>query len=345
MIYAMLAVVFLCVVFLFLGIYQMFSGDQDLVKNRMEQFVAQQQEAALKSPERVLEELDDNPEERTKKKKSPFQDSDLLKNVGSLITPTGVRDRIQKKLNSADLPLKAVEFGAICFIATLLLMALGFFIFKSILAGFGMATMGIFLPQVWLNLKIAGKVKRFNDQLLDTLIMMSNGLKAGYSFPQAMEMVAKEGGPPTSTEFQKTLRESALGVPLEEALQNLNKRIGSEDLDLAITVVLIQRQIGGNLAEILNNIADVLRDRMKLKGQISTLTAQGRLSGYLIAVLPFGLGLVMYFLNPDYITSLWAFRHKVSPDFTFKGWYLMIVGFVMLGFGFFAIMKITDIDL
>jgi tight adherence protein B len=284
--------------------------------------------------------MDESEEEPKKKKKSFFQESDLLKNVGSLITPAGIRDRIQQKLNKADVPLKAVEFGAVSFIATLVLMSLGFFLFKNIIAGFGLATMGIIIPHIWLGMKISGKVKKFNDQLLDTLIMMSNGLKAGYSFPQAMEMVAKEGGPPTSTEFQKTLRESTLGVPLEEALQNLNKRIGSEDLDLAVTVVLIQRQIGGNLAEILNNIADVLRDRMKLKGQISTLTAQGRLSGYLIAALPFGLGVVLYFINPTYIRELWTFTHG-----GFKGWYLIVVGLIMQTAGFLAIMKITDIDL
>lgn len=339
MVWLMLIMVFLCVVFLFVGLAQMFSKEENLVQNRMKQFTEQQQDSAASqgmSSRRVIEELDELEDVKKEEKKK----SDLLKKVGEIITPAKMRENLQANLTRADVPLKAVEFVAISFILTLGFMSLGFFVFKSLVIGFIMGGLGLFMPQMWLKMKHSSKLKRFNHQLLDTLIMMSNGLKAGYSFPQAMDLVAKEGAPPTSTEFQQTLRQAQLGVPMEEALTNLNKRINSEDLDLAITVVLIQRQIGGNLAEILDSISAVLRDRMKLKGQISTLTAQGRLSGYLIAAMPFGLGIVLYFLNPDYMMELFNFRQG-----WFKGWYMVIVGLVLQAVGFYAIMIITDIDL
>lgn len=338
MLVVMLVFIFFCVLFLFIGLFQMFSKEENLLQSRMQQFAAQQQEAQTQAFQ-AQEFMDDRtmPErekERDKKK------SELLQNIGKLITPSAMRERIQEQLSKADVPLKAVEFVAVSFILTLVFMSLGFFIFKNLIMGFLMAGLGFFLPNLWLKLQHAAKMKKFNDQLLDTLIMMSNGLKAGYSFPQAMEMVAKEGNPPASTEFQRTLRESALGLPMEEALINLNNRIGSPDLDLAITVVLIQRQIGGNLAEILDNISNVLRDRMKLKGQIQTLTAQGRLSGYLIAAMPFGLGVVLYLINPAYMMELFTFKMGA-----FKGWYMLVFGVMLQAVGFFAIMKITDIDI
>ncbi|PKK90388.1 MAG: secretion system protein [Candidatus Wallbacteria bacterium HGW-Wallbacteria-1] len=334
----MLVFTFLCVLFLFIGLFQMFSKDDNLLQSRMEQFAAQQKESQTQEF-RTQESFEDRtlPE---RNKENEKKKSELLQNIGKLITPSAMRDRIQEQLSMADVPLKAVEFVAVSFILTLVFMSLGFFIFKSLFVGFIMAGFGFFLPNLWLKMKHGAKLKKFSSQLLDTLIMMSNGLKAGYSFPQAMEMVAREGNPPSSTEFQRTLRESALGLPMEEALINLNNRIGSPDLDLAITVVLIQRQIGGNLAEILDNISNVLRDRMKLKGQIQTLTAQGRLSGYLIAAMPFGLGVVLYLINPAYMMELFNFQMGA-----FKGWYLLVFGVCLQAFGFFAIMKITDIDI
>lgn len=338
-VWIMLIMVFLCVVFLFMGLAQMFSKEDNLVQNRMKQFTEQQQDSAATqglSSRRVMEELDVVEEVNKDERKK----SDLLKKVGEIITPTKMRENLQADLTRADIPLKAVEFVAITFILTLGFMSLGFFVFKNLIIGFLMGGFGLVLPQLWLKMKHGSKVKRFTHQLLDTLVMMSSGLKAGYSFPQAMDLVAKEAAPPTSTEFQQTLRQAQLGVPMEEALTNLNKRINSEDLDLVITVVLIQRQIGGNLAEILESISAVLRDRMKLKGQIATLTAQGRLSGYLIAAMPFGLGVVLYFMNPEYMMLLFTYRQGA-----FKGWYLVVAGLMLQAVGFFLIMKITDIDL
>ncbi len=164
---------------------------------------------------------------------------------------------------------------------------------------------------------------------------MSNSLRAGYSFLQAMDMVAREMSPPISEEFTSTMKEMSLGSPTETALATLSDRVGSEDLELVVTAVLIQRQIGGNLAEVLDNIADTIRERVKLRREIKTLTAQGRMSGIIIGVLPCALGVFLYAVNPEYISLL--FTHPTGR---------LMVGLAVFGefIGMLVIRRIIAIE-
>ena len=152
--------------------------------------------------------------------------------------------------------------------------------------------------------KIKRRVKAFNAQLADALVLMASSLRSGYSFMQAIEMLSREMQPPLSEEFYRVLREINLGVTTDEAMNHMADRINSEDLDLVVTAVLIQRQVGGNLTEILDNIAYTIRERVKIKGHIRTLTAQGRLSGLIIGLLPIVVGWIVYLINPAYIYPL-----------------------------------------
>ena len=264
----------------------------------------------------------------------------VLANMGSIITPKGLAMRIASQLAKADIPLKANEFVAIQFLIVVIALTAGMLFFKSIPAGIGMAVVGYFLPVIWVNLMKARRVQEFNDQILDTLIMLANGLKAGYSFLQAMEMVSRETPAPMGQELKRVLKENSLGMNLEDALIGLNERVESEDWDLVTTVVLIQRQVGGNLAEILEKISHTIRQRMKIKGDIQTKTAQAKVSGALVGALPIGIGFMIYLINPEFIMKLFTFKHESG----FRGWFVVIAGVIWEVIGMYIIMRIVDIE-
>ncbi|NLI78111.1 MAG: secretion system protein [Candidatus Riflebacteria bacterium] len=317
------------------------------VRARMEQYLVESEMAA-----RAYVPPEDDEETRDEAKESGESDDDwlregrgettgvkkLLFNVGSLITPKGQAARIAENLAKADIPLRANEFVAIKFLAGvgpfLLLTAVG-----NGALGFLIGVLGFFGPNLYVTLMKRQRVSAFNDQILDTLIMLANGLKAGYSLLQAMEMVAREAPPPMSSELRRVLKENSLGLNLEDCLRALNGRVESEDWDLVTTVVLIQRQVGGNLAEILDKIGATIRQRMKIKGDIQTKTAQAKISGLLVGVLPFALGFMIFLLNPEFISRLFTF--KKGP---FRGWFVVVAGLIWEMIGLYIIMKIVDIE-
>jgi tight adherence protein B len=167
-------------------------------------------------------------------------------------------------------------------------------------------------------------------------MQMSNGLRAGYSVLQAMESVATELPSPICDEFRRVVQEMQLGVGMEQALSNMLRRIDSEDLDLMITAINVQREVGGNLADILDVISFTIRERVRIKGEVRTLTSQGRMSGYVIGFLPFGLALLLMVLNRSYIMQV--FESGAC------GWIMVILTVVLVGAGMFAMNKITDIE-
>lgn len=243
--------------------------------------------------------------------------------------------RTEHRLVQAGLPLKSQEFLVICLGSALIFGLL--LLWKSGLVG---AVTGGFcgyhVPHVFLRIKIKRRTKAFNDQLGDTLILIANALRTGYSFMQAVEMVAREMLPPISFEFGRTLQEMNLGVPTESAMTNMAKRVDSDDLDLVITAVLIQRQVGGNLAEVLDSIASTIRERIRIKGEIKTLTAQGRMSGVIISLLPIALLVALKLINPNYVDLL--FTHQIGQ---------VMLGIAIIGqvLGVIAIQKIVNIDI
>ncbi|VBB06617.1 type ii secretion system (t2ss) protein f [Lucifera butyrica] len=244
--------------------------------------------------------------------------------------------RMEHKMIQAGIPLRGSEFITLCVGLVIIGAMLPFVLSggKAFLAITGGIT-GYLLPVMLLRVKIARRAKAFNGQLGDALVLIANSLRTGYSFMQAMEMVAREMLPPVSEEFGRVLKEMNLGVATEQAMNNLAKRVDSDDLDLVVTAVLIQRQVGGNLAEVLDSIAGTIRERVKIKGQIRTLTAQGRISGLLISILPVALGVVLYAMNPGYITVL--FTHPL-------GKMLLLAAVVSQLTGIFIVRKIVNID-
>ncbi len=251
---------------------------------------------------------------------------------------------VEHKLVKAGLPLKGAEFAAICFATAMLGAALlnglaggrGAGPAAGVLPGFIGSMLGYLAPQVYLGVRIRKRARAFDAQLGDALILAANSLRTGYSFLQSVELVSREMRPPLSTEFARMLKEMSLGVTTEDAMINMAKRVESSDLDLAVTAALIQRQVGGNLAEVLDSIAATIRERIKLKGDIKTLTAQGRVSGLIISVLPILLATVIFLINPGYIKTL--FEHPLGQT-------MLVSSAVGMVSGFIWVRKIVNIDL
>jgi tight adherence protein B len=255
---------------------------------------------------------------------------------------------IARELARADLKLKVSEYlfiwaGAIVGIPVVMFI-LGFFspwLQNPIVLLVG-AVIGFFLPRFYVKRRQGGRLNAFNKQLPDTITLLANALRAGSSFLQAIELVVRESRPPISTEFQRVIREVNLGLPFEKALQNMVRRVESEDLDLMATAISIQYQVGGNLAEILDSIAYTIRERVRIKGEIRTLTAQQRISGYVVAFLPIGLTGVLFLIAPNFMAPM--FDPAVSIAGIPTGIVLMGVGATMMFIGFMLIRKIVDIE-
>ena len=234
----------------------------------------------------------------------------ILTGLGKIFEGQRYASGLETDLARADLSLRGSEFMALTIILIVLGVFYGWFIFHKLLLAVLLGFAGGFLPNFYVKYRQTVRLAKFDAQIADALVIMSNSLRAGYSFLQAMDMVAREMSPPISGEFAATMKEMSLGSPTETALMALVERVGSEDLELVVTAVLIQRQIGGNLAEVLDNIAETIRERVKLRQEIKTLTAQGRLSGIIIGVLPIVLAVFLLTINPEYIRIL--FIHPIG---------------------------------
>jgi len=247
----------------------------------------------------------------------------------------GYRNKIQADLIKANIPLKSEEFINIRIILCLALGGIPFATGKGMVIAVILSIAGWLIPAMYVNIRIKKRIKQFNDSLGDAIVLISNSLKAGFSFFQAVDVVSKEMDGPISQEFGIMQKEINLGCTTEEALENLNNRIKSNDLELLITAVMIQRQVGGNLAEVLDNISTTIRERIKIKGEIRTITAQGRMSGMVIAILPPALGFIIYLINPQHIGLL--FKSTL-------GYVLVGVSVLMELLGIYFIKKIVNIE-
>lgn len=234
----------------------------------------------------------------------------------------------------AGLPVTGGEYATITFFGGL------FWFFMMLLASGDIVRGALLCIAWWLIVSYylyrlgAKRMKLFNDQLGDAIVMMSNAVRAGFTFQQAMDIVSREMNDPIATEFSRAINEVQLGVPLEEALNSISKRISSDDFDLIATAVVIQRQVGGNLTHILDTVGNTIRDRIRLQGEIRTLTAEGIMSGWIVGLMPFLVSGLMLMINKHYFDAL------IQEDF---GRVLLIFSLVSELIGAFIIKKIVDV--
>lgn len=243
---------------------------------------------------------------------------------------------VAESLARADVKLRPAEWYLIRIGTVVLLALVGLGLYRSLIFAAVLALVGVFIPPIVLRVRAGRRLVRFNNQLGDTLSLLSNALKAGYSFPQAMASIARSAPPPTAEEFARATREVQLGVTTDAALSHMVTRIRSDDLDLVVTAVQIQRVVGGNLAEIFDNIAFTIRERIRIKGEIKTLTAQARASSFIITGLPIGLGLILEAINPTYISPLLSFS---GP-----GPFILIGCVISIAFAFYVMQRIANIE-
>ena len=260
----------------------------------------------------------------------------FIDKVAKPIADLNISKNLDFILKQAGIPLLGAEFIVVALICAVLgtvaLYVITFNLSMAPLAGVGI----LLIMLLWVRMRVNKRRKAFTEQLGDCLTTVANALRAGYSFQQAMDVVAREMEPPMSTEFERVTTDVAMGVTLEDALQQMNRRVGSRDFDLVVTAVLIQREIGGNLAQILDTISYTINERIRMKREINALTAQGRFSAWVLMILPFVVAAFCWVFNHDQMLIF------VNEDI---GRIALAAIIIMQIFGFIVIRRIVDIEL
>lgn len=305
----------LAVLLLFIGISRTRRAGDELIEERLDRYA-------------VREEIEEE-EKKGKKRRSAMEGLD------DAMARRGFAANLQTDLARADLKLRTAEFMMLNLASVVVFFLLAQLIFGSAIFGLIFGVLGFFVPRIYVGMRQRRRLNQFNDQLGDTITLLANSLRSGFSIVQSMETVAQQLSDPIAGEFHRVTQEIALGLHYEQALNNMLRRVPSDDLDLMITAINIQAKVGGNLAEILDTIGHTIRERVRIKGEIRVLTAQQMISGYILTGLPIVLGLVLFLINKEYMGRMFN-----EPC----GWIMLGVAAVMIGIGFAIIRKIVDIE-
>ncbi len=258
------------------------------------------------------------------------------------VAKSSMGDRVARELARADLKFKVAEYYALVFMSTVVTALVAYIIQPIYVSAIIGAIVGFFLPRFYVKRQQKLRLNKFNDQLSDMLNLMVNGLRAGYSTMQAMEAVSRELPAPISDEFHRVVQEMQIGITMEKALDNLLRRIPSDALDFVITAINVQREVGGNLSEILDTISFTIRERVRIKGEIRVMTAQVRTSATVLSLIPVFLAIALWFVSPEYIGSFFT-ESSVLPQ-PLCGIVAVVTIISMIALGYFVMMKIADIE-
>jgi tight adherence protein B len=252
-----------------------------------------------------------------------------------LATASGFSNRLEAMLEQAELPMKAGEFAALIFLCAIAGGVVGVVLLGNIIFALLFAAVASLIPYAWLVRARKKRQKKMAEQLPDVLAILASSLRAGHSFLQALDQVAGEIKDPSASEFHRVVSEIRLGRSIDDAMVEMADRIGSEDMRWAVMAVNIQRQVGGNLAEVLDIVANTVRERAYVQRQVRVLSAEGRISIGILSALPFGILLYLTVMNPDYVSPLLT---------TMIGRILLIVGGALMAAGIFVMTRIVRID-
>ena len=259
----------------------------------------------------------------------------LLRSGGKLLSNIRHARGLDLKMQKAGIPLLGTEFLLLLLLSFFITIVIAFIVSKKLYVGFMIAIAVVMAEWIYVLLKVDRREAAFTNQLGDCLMMVANAMRAGFSFLQAMELISKEMEPPISDEFKHVMRDIGLGASVERALDDMDKRVSSPDFSLVVIAVLIQQQVGGYLAHILDTISATIQDRIRMRREVRTLTAQGRMSGWVLAALPVALGALLSVITPNYLEPL--FKETI-------GQIAIGVATVMVIIGFIVIQRIVDID-
>jgi len=309
---------FVTSILFFYSLLQMLSNSDKRLEKRIKYYLDLQEQNKLNNQDfNVLLQL-----QMIKQKVS----QSLLKNNNQKVNTLLIRSGVA---------LKPEEYIIFRWIITLLVGGILYLITGQLVFLLIGVVLGYMLPNLWLAQKHKKRVSAFNDGLSDMINTIVGSLRAGFSFTQALKTVSEEAKSPIKEEVEQIIKEMQYGISMENALIALKERMQSEDLELMIHAILIQKQVGGNLATILDKIVDTIRERNRIQQQVITLTAQGRLSGMVIGLLPIILGFVIYLIEPDYIGTLFSNSIGIT---------MLIIGVISGIFGFIMIRKLTMIE-
>lgn len=319
----------LLLVLIIAGVALTITSEKELVEERIEKYMEGTTELEFGSS------YDEEDLEKT---------SALTEWMNERVRGTSFGDRTTQLLQRADMKFKPGEYVALMIMSSvgtgvLMMLVGGKGTFDGIAQGFAIAglVIGLFLPRIFVIQKQKKRLRDFNGQLPDMLNLMVNGLRAGYSTMQALEAISKELPPPINNEFRRVVQEMQLGIPMETSLDNLLERIPSEDLDLVITAINVQREVGGNLAEVLETISHTIRERIRIKGEVKTLTTQVSYSGKLLALMPVFLLIALWLLNREYVMQFFAEPVWCGASILGCSGIMIIIGWIVMN-------KIADIE-
>lgn len=308
----------LAVVLLVVGVVVTVTSEQSLVEERLDRYIEDEVESVKKEGEKT----------------TPVGDW-----LSGRLEGSSWGDGIARNLARADLKLKTGEYLVLMVIAGIGVGALSWFIGgQSVLFGIMGGLVGTTFPRIYVGRQKSQRLQKFDDQLADMLNLVVNGLRAGFSIMQALDGVSREMPPPISDEFRRVLQEMQLGIDMEHALSNLLRRIPSDDLDLVVTAMNVQREVGGNLAEILDVISHTIRERVRVKGEIRVLTTQTLYSGRFLASMPVLLALILWLINRPYMMEFF------NPETRLVGMILLGVAVIMIISGYFVMTRIASIE-
>jgi tight adherence protein B len=259
---------------------------------------------------------------------------DLRKVVGQF-TGQAYMERLERDLAQADIPIRVSEFLILRGVGILLGFGLTYLKTGNAMMGLLGAGLMFFMHIPVIKIRKSMRITKFVNQLAEFLSLVTNSLRAGQTFLQGVDIACKDSPNPIAHEFKQLIREVNLGLPVEQAFDNMQQRVPSEEIKIVMSAFTIQRKVGGNLADILAKVAEMIRERIRIQGQIRVLTTQGKLSGAIVGLLPFGLGFFLSIIAPDYMKHL--YKDAV-------GWVLVGLAVFMQLLGCFVIYKICDID-
>ncbi|WP_147803216.1 type II secretion system F family protein [Alkalicoccus halolimnae] len=275
-------------------------------------------------------------EEKTEvKKRKENRDSPLIRGAGKALSFLPVKVKTEDKLQQAGFTLSGSEFLAVRILAASAAGVVSWLLFNSIIHLFIGLAAGFAIPAAVVSRKRKKRLELLTHQLIETLGTMANSLRAGFSFLQAMQLVSKEMPDPLGPEFGRVVKEISLGRPVDEALVRMTERLPNKELEVIVQGIVAQRENGGNLAGLLISMEETIRGRIKVQDELKTLVAQGKMSSWIITMLPVALALFMYFVNYDYISIM-----LTEP----LGWMISFMGTVSIFIGWLLIQKVIKIE-